>query len=56
MSEYIKNREYRQQVLKEIIAQLHSGKPVDAVSVMEVTQNIEPIQNITGEKRLMSEQ
>jgi len=31
MSEYIKNREYRQQVLKEIIAELHDGKSVDAV-------------------------
>jgi DUF438 domain-containing protein len=31
MSEMINNREYRQQVLKEIIKDLHSGKTVEEV-------------------------
>ncbi|HHW49081.1 MAG TPA: DUF438 domain-containing protein [Clostridiaceae bacterium] len=31
MSEIINNREYRQKVLKELIAELHSGKSVDEV-------------------------
>ncbi len=31
MSEYINNREYRQQVIKEILAELHNGKTVDEV-------------------------
>lgn len=31
MSEYINNKEYRQQALKEIIMELHNGKSVDAV-------------------------
>ncbi len=31
MSEFINNREYRQKVLKEIIRELHNGKPVEEV-------------------------
>ena len=31
MSEYINNREYRQQVLKELIMELHNGKSVEEV-------------------------
>ena len=31
MSELINNREYRQKVLKELIMELHDGKPVDEV-------------------------
>ena len=31
MSEYINNREYRQQALKDIITQLHNGESVDSV-------------------------
>ena len=31
MSEIINNREYRQQVLKELIGELHDGKSVDEV-------------------------
>ena len=31
MSEFINNREYRQKVLKEIIKELHNGKPVEEV-------------------------
>lgn len=49
MSEIINNREYRQKVLKELIAELHSGKSVDevkpkfeklikGVSVTEITE------------------
>ena len=31
MSELINNREYRQKVLKELIMELHDGKPVEEV-------------------------
>ncbi|NLP43171.1 MAG: DUF438 domain-containing protein [Peptococcaceae bacterium] len=33
MSEYINNREYRQKALKDLIMQLHNGKPVEEVKV-----------------------
>ena len=57
MSELINNREYRQQVLKEIISQLHQGKSVDEVKdkFEEVFQSVSAAEIAEMEQALVQE-
>jgi DUF438 domain-containing protein len=57
MSEYINNREYRQQVLKELIKELHQGKSVEEVKekFAEVIDGIAPSEISAMENALMKE-
>ena len=57
MSEFINNREYRQKVLKEIIMELHHGKPVDEVKARfeELIQGISPTEISEMEQALIME-
>ncbi len=57
MSELINNREYRQQVLKEIISELHHGKSVDEVKAKfeEVFQSVSAAEIAEMEQALVRE-
>jgi len=57
MSEIINNREYRQKVLKELIAELHSGKSVDEVKPKfeELIKGVSVTEITEMEKALMME-
>ncbi len=57
MSELINNREYRQEVLKEIISELHRGKSVDEVKAKfeEVFQSVSAAEIAEMEQALVRE-
>lgn len=57
MSELIKNREYRQQAVKEIIRELHQGKPVDAVKAKfdAIAGDLDPAELSLIEQSLINE-
>ena len=57
MSEYINNREYRQQVLKELIMELHNGKTVEEVKARfeKLIEGISPSEISEMEQALIME-
>lgn len=57
MSELIKNREYRQQAVKEIIRELHQGKPVEAVKAKfdAISKDLDPAELSLIEQSLINE-
>lgn len=57
MSELIKNREYRQKAVKEIIMELHQGKPVEEVKgkFNAIAQDLDPAELSLIEQSLINE-
>jgi DUF438 domain-containing protein len=57
MSELINNREYRKQALKELLRELHQGKPVEEVKAKfdAITQDLEPGELSLIEQSLIDE-
>ncbi|HPT87281.1 MAG TPA: DUF438 domain-containing protein [Bacillota bacterium] len=57
MSEYINNREYRQKVLKELIAELHQGKSVEEVKARfaKLIEGVSPSEISEMEQALIGE-
>ncbi|VBB07714.1 Hypothetical protein LUCI_2979 [Lucifera butyrica] len=57
MSELIKNREYRQKAVKEIIRELHQGKPVEEVKEKfdAIAKDLEPAELSLIEQSLINE-
>jgi len=57
VSEYINNREYRQQVLKELITELHNGKSVEEVKARfeDLIQGVSASEISEMEQKLISE-
>lgn len=57
MSEYINNREHRQQALKEIIRELHAGKPVHEVKAKfdKIAGDLAPAELSLIEQKLINE-
>jgi DUF438 domain-containing protein len=57
MSELMRNREYRQRILKELIKELHDGKGVDEVKerFAQVIEGISPTEISEMEQALMAE-
>ncbi len=57
MSEHINNREYRKQMIKKMITQLHDGKTIDEVKALfaEVFQGVSATEISEAEQALISE-
>jgi len=57
MSELINNREHRQEILKEVIRELHEGKSVEEVKAkfQEAIKGVSPLEISQMENQLVKE-